>query len=84
MMPSPEPGASHGTDDHPIEPDLSHLMCGCQHGRDEPVALCGCAVEVRGEPVETVAAFDATRCVVCWDLARTAIVAQRCERCPQQ
>lgn len=81
MMPSPDQGASRGTDDHPIGGGVVHLSCECQRGAADPLALCGTPVDVT--PDDPVAADDEPqRCVVCFDLARTALVARRCERCP--
>lgn len=75
--PSPKPGASHGnrrSDDD----DLTHILCPCQLRRPKPRALCGTAIDRivydqdDGPPLW---------CIVCVDIARTASVARRCERC---
>jgi hypothetical protein len=80
MMPSPPAGASHGD---PIErqspPDpgnLCHLACRCQDGAAPPLTLCGVPFPPPKGPDH-----EHRPCAVCHDLARTVLIAGRCERC---
>jgi hypothetical protein len=78
--PSPDiSGASHGdTERHPI--GLVHLICHCQLHEARRMALCG--LDVSDLPRDRDPFADPeTLCAVCRDLARTVIVARRCERC---
>jgi hypothetical protein len=82
MMPSPEPGASHGRTEPPERVTVGHLVCSCQR-RDPRIALCG--LDVTGTHAATLLlpTGQVQACVVCLDLARTVLVARRCQRCPR-
>lgn len=86
MMPSPDQGASHGSArPHPNErhePDVAHLVCHCQLRARPRIALCGLDVTGNDDLTLNQIIGEAQPCVVCLDLARTALVARRCQRCP--
>lgn len=83
MMPSPDQGASHGRQPDPRSgdqrPPVAHLLCRCQRGEAVRVAICGTTVRDPVAYVGAVPAVDA--CVVCLDLGRSTLVADRCSRC---
>ncbi len=77
MMPLPPADAPRGADHDPV---TVHLVCGCQ--RDDPrLALCGLDVTATHLQTLTLPPGSVQPCIVCHDLARTVLVARRCERC---
>ena len=84
----PDPSSDSRGEPESSSSVILHLSCPCQRPHAAPLSLCGYELDLthpaarRDVPVRLSSVPVEVGCVVCVDLARVAVDAGRCERCP--
>lgn len=81
MIAEPDPQPS-GSNPPAVEVEVVHLICHCQLATSPRLALCGIDVTGLRQGLPSLMGAEQS-CVVCTDLARTVVIARRCQRCPR-